>query len=97
VHVADPGTSRSCIGTFGAASTAQADNPSSRIDSSSAARFGSGMTKAPAVNLWPPASNSRSAADIFTPAFWNLNVTSVLSVVWSTMRTRPLPVIVPRS
>ena len=53
------------------------------------------MMNAPAPNLWPPASNSRSAADIFTSLCRKRNVTSVLSVVWSTMRTRPVPATAP--
>ena len=51
------------------------------MDGSSAARFASVMTNAPGPNLWPPASNSFSAAAIFTAAFWNRNVTSVFSVL----------------
>src|SRR5262249_3655104 len=89
------GTSRSCCGTPGADATANAASPSSLIDGSSAARSALAMMKLPAGNLWPPASNGCSAADILTLACVKRNVTSVLSVVLSTITTGPVPVMLP--
>ena len=60
------GTSRSCVRTDGAVSTAHADSPRSFSIGSSAARSALGTMIAPARNLRPASSKSSSAAAMAT-------------------------------
>src|SRR5438046_1740805 len=89
------GTSRSCDLTCGAAATAYAVRPSDLMDASSCARLALATMTAPGAKLCPSAVNDSSAADIFTPAFLKRNVTSELSLLFSTMMVLPVPVTPP--
>ena len=81
--------------TVGRVAIATPVRPSSVSTGPITEAFAFGMMNAPARNFFPATSKSSCAADICTSFRRKRIVTRLLSVVWSTTTTFPLPTIPP--